>query len=137
MAPLPHDGVRLRLGGRELVVPALNFRQLKALAPRFAALRRRGPELGLEQIDALVEIAHAALARNYPDLAREEVAELIDMRNAREVVEAVIGAAGLVRLDAPGAARAGEPAPGAPSLGESHLGEMGAASRSSGSTGTA
>jgi hypothetical protein len=114
MAELPHDGIAVRMGAREWIVPPLNLRQLKRLAPKFALLGTVGAGMGDEQIDALVEIAHAALSRNYPALTPEEVAELVDLGNAGVLVKAIVGASGL--------AAQGEDAAREPSTGEAGAG---------------
>ena len=116
-----HDGVELRLGGRDWIVPPLNFRQLKALAPIFARVGAIGARLGEQEIDDIVRLVHAALSRNYPDLAAEDVAELIDLGNAASAVRAVAGVSGLAASGPPrdGDAPPGEAAPGAASIGTS------------------
>jgi hypothetical protein len=99
-----YEGVALRMGGREWIVPALNLRQLKRLAPRFALLAGAHPRSGgkgvgagmtEEQIEALIEISHAALSRNYPTLTQEQVSELVDLGNAAPLMRAIVGASGL------------------------------------------
>lgn len=120
MAELPYDGIAVRLGAREWIVPSLNLRQLKRLSPKFALLSKVGVAMADEQIDALIEIAHAALSRNYPDLMPEDVAELVDLGNAGALVKAIVGASGLVRtptdkrvgLQPPGEAEAGSASSG-------------------------
>ena len=114
-----YDGVELRLGGRDWIVPPLNFRQLKTLAPLFARIGAIGARLGEQEIDDIVRLVHAALSRNYPDLAAEDVAELIDLGNAASAVRAVAGVSGLVASGPPseGDAPLGEAAPGAASIG--------------------
>lgn len=97
MAELPYDGIAVRMGAREWIVPSLNLRQLKRLSPKFALLGKVGAAMAEEQIDALVEIAHAALSRNYPELTAEDVAELVDLGNAGALVGAIVGASGLVK----------------------------------------
>ncbi len=120
-AGVRYDGVALRLGGRDWVVPPLNFRQLKALAPVLERVGAIGARLGDKEIDDVVGLVHAALSRNYPDLAAEDVAELIDLGNAARVVRAVAGVSGLVAVgpEAQGDASPGEAAPGSASIGTS------------------
>lgn len=110
----PYDGVAVRLGARDWIVPPLNLRQLRRLSPKFALLGSVGAGMGDEQIEALIEIAHASLARNYPDLTPDQVAELIDLANAGALVKAIVGASGLVQVTAraPRPTDPGEIAPG-------------------------
>ncbi len=153
-----YEGVELRMGGREWIVPALNLRQLKRLAPRFALLapadspgpapahtRSSGAGVGAgmteEQIEALVEIAHAALSRNYPELTREQVSELVDLGNAALLMRAIVGASGLVPAQAgtspaPLPAKAGSQS-GARVRGEGTAAAPGGASSSGGAVGEA
>ncbi|HUC62651.1 MAG TPA: hypothetical protein VMF53_11925 [Alphaproteobacteria bacterium] len=120
----PYDGVPVRLGTREWIVPALNLRQLRRLAPKFALLGSVGAGMGEEQIDALVEIAHAALGRNYPTLTEDQVAELIDLANAGTLVKAIVGVSGLTQGPRAGRDRAG---PGDGTVGEASAGRAPAA----------
>ena len=115
VASVRYDGVALRLGGRDWIVPPLNFRQLKALAPVFARVGAIDARLGEKEIDDIVRLVHAALSRNYPDLTADDVAELIDLGNAASVVRAVAGVSGLAASGPPreGNAPPGEAAPGA------------------------
>jgi hypothetical protein len=131
----PYDGVAVRLGARDWIVPPLNLRQLRRLAPKFALLGSVGAGMGDEQIEALIEIAHASLARNYPDLTPDQVAELIDLANAGALVKAIVGASGLVQMTA---RPKKEAAPGETALGENPPGEAGAgsATMTASSTGT-
>lgn len=116
-----HDGVALRLGGRDWIVPPLSFRQLKALSPVFARVGAIGARLGEKEIDDIVHLVHAALSRNYPALTADDVAELIDLGNAASVVRAVAGVSGLAAAAraSEGDAALGEAAPGMASTGTS------------------
>ena len=95
MAEPPYDGVAVRIGDRDWIVPALSFRQLRRLQPSFQTLGRIGPAMDAAQIDAVVEIAQAALSRNYPEITREQTEEMLDLGNARAVLGAIAGVSGL------------------------------------------
>ncbi len=115
------EGDELRLGGRNWIVPPLNFRQLKTMQPLLERVGRIGLKMGAQEIDDVVHLVHAALSRNYPDLAEAEVAEMIDLANAARAVRAVAGVSGLVP-------RGEEKSP------ELTVGEAGAGSASTGTT---
>ena len=90
-----HEGVVVRIGGQDWIVPPLTFRQLRRLQPAFETLGQIGPVMSEGQIDAVLQIAEAALSRNYPEITRDEVEELLDLGNARTVLAAIAGASGL------------------------------------------
>jgi hypothetical protein len=94
--PVKYDGVSLRLGGRDWIVPPLNLRQLKQLTPALHRLGAAGQSLGEAEIDDIVRIIHAALSRNYPEATEAELAEMLDLGNAATAVRAVAGVSGLV-----------------------------------------
>jgi len=98
------DGVRLNLGGREYVVPPLNFAALRRLEHDIQTVQGLSGIPTGEAIDAVVRIAHAAISRNYPDITVEDMAELIDMGNITHVLNAVMGVSGLREGKAPAAA---------------------------------
>lgn len=91
------DGITVRMGGADYVVPALTLRQLKKLKDKLGALRQISPLAASEgQLEPLVDVIHAALSRNYPDLTREEMEDLIDLGNIGQLVAAVVNVSGLV-----------------------------------------
>jgi len=94
-------GVPVELGSKKLIMPPLNFRQLKELKPELAAINNLAKMEGLEIPDdareALVKVVHAALSRNYPQLSPEEVEDGLDMYNMQTTMKAVAGVSGLER----------------------------------------
>ncbi len=94
-----HDGIPLKLGGEEYVVPPLSLGQVKRLLPNIEKMQA-GTDT-LDKFSSVVAIAHAALSRNYPELKYEDVEELVDMGNFKTVLDAVMGASGLARGEAP------------------------------------
>lgn len=88
------DGAKIKMGGVEYIVPALNLKRLRALSPKIDNLQagRGTPD---EQMDATVEIIHAALSRNYPSLSIETVEDGVDLSNVQSILMAVLGASGL------------------------------------------
>jgi len=77
-----YEGVPVKMGGREFIVPPLNFRSLKKFLPIIQTLQNESDPL--KMMDIYVDILHAAFSRNYPELKKEELEELLDFGNARE-----------------------------------------------------
>lgn len=89
-------GIKIELGGRELVVPPLNLRALIDLQDRLKAYRAGA--FDAESISLVVECAHRALARNYPDdVTVAFLEEYIDLGNMVDVMNAVLDVSGLRR----------------------------------------
>jgi hypothetical protein len=88
------DGVMVKLGGDEYVIPPLNFRQLKIMFPLIEELNNQTEPM--KRMENVVKLAHAALSRNYEDMTIERVEELIDMGNLKAVSEAIMGVSGFV-----------------------------------------
>jgi hypothetical protein len=98
------EGVKITLGGREFVVPPLNFKSLRKFLPHIQAVQTESdPE---KMMDLYEEILQSALARNYPEITKEELDEVLDFSNIQEVFAAIMGASGLKFLK-PGETRAG------------------------------
>jgi hypothetical protein len=103
-----HDGISVRLGGDEFIVPALTFRQLRTLLPKLDRLQDPGARFDAAQLDAVVDIAHAALGRNYPDLTREDLEDRLTFADVPNVIAAVLTGSGLSQPITQGA-RADDP----------------------------
>lgn len=101
-------GQKIRMGGREVIVPPLTLGQMRRLAPQIALLDDAGlpHKLSAAQQDALAEIVAAALSRNCPPdegpPTVHAVLELLDAGNATAAYVAVLMASGLRRDEAPG-----------------------------------
>jgi ribosomal protein L18E len=92
------EGKTIKAGGKEWIIPALTFKQLKRLRDKLSKLSIKSngiPEP--EQLDVIVEVVHASLSRNYPEVTLEEVEDMIDMDNVLTVLGAVMGQSGLVQ----------------------------------------
>jgi hypothetical protein len=86
------DGIELKLGEREYIVPPLNLKRVRKLLPILQdVIGKPVNELTEEQIDSLSEVVFQALQRNYPNITKEEVEDIIDFKNLRMVVGAVLG----------------------------------------------
>lgn len=77
----------------KLVIPPLALGALEQMLDRINAVM--DGEFTMEGVGTVIDATHAALRRNYPEMTRDEVAELVDLRNMREVLEAVMNASGL------------------------------------------
>lgn len=106
-----HQGVSVKIGEDEYVLPALSLGQL-----------RNGVLAKLQQHDKLVEegklfdiltirgeIIFAALKRNYPDFDEAKLLDHLDMSNTTRMFNIVIGVSGLGETQA-GATAATSPA---------------------------
>lgn len=89
-------GIKLTLGGRDLVVPPLNFRSLQQLQERLAKF---SGGVDPESLDIVVDSTWEALKRNYPELTRDEVIDFLDLENMMAVMEAVMDVSGMKRKE--------------------------------------
>lgn len=85
------EGKTIRMGGKDWIVPPLNFRALKRFQKEIGSLNLAE----LAQSEKVEEIVLAALNRNYPDLTLDELQDMLDMGNVIEVTMAVMGVSGL------------------------------------------
>ena len=89
------EGAKVQMGGKDYVVPALSFRQVKALQDKIGALSgNMSSMLDPAQMEVIIEIVHASLSRNYPELTIDDVSDLLDMRNAPRVFLSIMGQSG-------------------------------------------
>lgn len=94
------EGVAVKLGGREYIVPALS---LGFIRRNWDLLNSIDELTGIEAIEAVTVIAHAALSRNYPELKRDAVEEMLDARSIPLLMAAIKEASGFVAGEVPGA----------------------------------
>ena len=85
------------MGGKDFIVPALSFGQLRRLMPKLKETNAIGAQMTPEQMENVIEIVFTALSRNYPDLKLEDVADLIDLNNLATIFAAVMGQSGLAK----------------------------------------
>ena len=108
------EGIKVKLGTVEFTVPPLTIKALRILGPRFTELQKvaaSGDAAALmqpENLDTIVEVAHAAIIRNHPEVTKEELEGLIDLSNLKDLFMAVCGQSGM-RQAAPGEAPAPKP----------------------------
>ena len=96
-------GVAVILAGASLVIPALSLRQIQGLQARLAGYTGG---MDADSTGLVLDTVHAALTRNYPDVTLEQVADWVDMRNMRELMDAVMGVSGLAERVESGEAQA-------------------------------
>ena len=87
-------GVTLNLGGKDYVVPPLNFRTLQALQAR---LEKFSGGVDAESIDLVVDSLHGAIQRNYPEITRDDCIDMLDLENMESVMGAVMDISGMRR----------------------------------------
>lgn len=85
------DGVTLRVGRRDYVVPPLNLKGVKRVQ---ALMPQLSNEADPGSIDAAIEILQLAINRNYPDVTREQIEEDVDLGNLWLLVQATLSVAG-------------------------------------------
>lgn len=95
------DGASIRMGGKNFIVPALSFGQIKRLMPKLKETNSIGAQMTPEQMDNVTDIVFTALSRNYPDLKIEDVSDLIDLNNLPTIFAAVMGQSGLIKSGEP------------------------------------
>lgn len=93
------EGTPIKIGRQVLIVPALNFKALRALKPKLAILTalKVSDEVTDEVHEAMLDIVHTALRRNYPNMSREEIEEGFDLSNRDRIIKAVMGQSGLTQ----------------------------------------
>ena len=89
------QGVVVNLAGQDYIIPALSFKQLRALETDLAQLEGLKGRPTPEQQDVVVRIVQAAVSRNYPDVTIEQLSDMMDMANFLPTIEAVMGVSGL------------------------------------------
>jgi len=87
------------MGGKEYIVPSLNFRQLRTLGDTIAGFGSlQGGSFTGEQMDDVIKVVHSALTRNYPEITVTDVEDMLDLNNATDVIGAILGASGLKKV---------------------------------------
>lgn len=101
------DGVSIKVGVKEYIVPALNFKHIRTLMPKIQELTNIDATMSEEQMDNVFTVIHAAISRNYPEINKEFLEENIDLNNVKPIMNAIMGQSGLVKTS--GEAQAGNP----------------------------
>lgn len=104
------EGATVIVRGKGYIIPALSFAQIESLAPAIDRLDEADKNnLTPAIMKDATSIIQAALSRNYPEVTVDDVKEMIDLRNFQQIIDAVMGGAGLVKV--PADAGAGETKP--------------------------
>jgi hypothetical protein len=91
------DGVTIKAGGKDWIVPPLTLKMVKKFAPVMGRIATfTDPVQSVEVMDAMMELIHAAFVRNYPDLTTEAVEDMVDLGNLLTIIQAIMGISGLV-----------------------------------------
>lgn len=94
------DGVKVKIGRREFIVPPLNLRAVKRVGQLVPVMTAGdGSEAS---IDAAIEVILLAIQRNYPEVTREELEEELDLANLAPISLQIAEASGLVPKAEPG-----------------------------------
>lgn len=88
-------GSLVNLGGVVYTIPPLSFKQLRSVLPKINLIGSMSGAPTEEEMDAVIDVVHAALTRNYPEFTRESVEEVLDLGNAGDVIKAIMGTSGL------------------------------------------
>lgn len=92
-----YEGEAIRIRGKEYIVPGLSLGQIERYADKIESISAGSGKLSKEMVEAVIEITHAAISRNYPEIKPEDIKDMLDMRNMKTVLEAVMGASGLIK----------------------------------------
>lgn len=105
-APRPGNipGVKINLGGVELVLAPLGLRLVREFEARAKTTSENATAESTHEF--YIDVILASLNRNYPDLSREELEMLLDSHNEQQAFLAVFTQSGLER------AKPGEIKPG-------------------------
>lgn len=102
------DGVTVRMGGHDFVIPPLSLRQVRDLLPKIRSLKTMGTLLGADEAEkeTIVAVVHAAVSRNYPQMTRDALLDYLDLGNTEPAFLAVLAMSGMSPKDAsPGEAK--------------------------------
>ncbi len=87
------DGIKMKIGEHEYIVPALNLKSLNKVQDKINRLFEISQPgvLSAEQTDIMRDIVLEGLQRNYPDLTPEQLDEMLDLSNVSGVMDAILG----------------------------------------------
>jgi hypothetical protein len=108
------DGVPLKLGGTDYILPPLNLAALEKYWPVIESWGEPPASL-VERLSEGAELLHAALARNYPELTLADIKEGLDLASFPAALALLLEVSGLARRE-PGEPQAGSVPTGATSI---------------------
>lgn len=94
------DGITLKIGTENYIVPPLNFKGLRKAKPLLDKLPTQlegNSQMSDEQMDAMLDFILLALSRNYPDMTKDQLEDILDMANIQDVMAAITGQSGLIK----------------------------------------
>lgn len=91
----PIDGVVVRMGGRDYLVPPLSVGQVRRLESTIAELGEVNPASAGQVSQGALDVIRAAMSRNYPGITVEDLDELVDLGNMLDTIQAIMGVSGL------------------------------------------
>ena len=95
------EGVKLRIGRQDYIVPALSMKQLKQHEKTISETQKSlGGKLTSADVEKMVGVIHAAVSRNYPDVTIDQLMDAIDLRSLPKIFPAVMGISGLEAKEA-------------------------------------
>jgi hypothetical protein len=96
MNDVKFEGVPVKIGGQEYIVPPLSIKGFKAMKGQIEALKNMAPGRAMtdEQIDGVMKIIHCALSRNYPELTLDQIEEMLDFGNIGPLINTITRAGG-------------------------------------------
>lgn len=90
------EGKTINLGGEDYVIAPLTLGQIRSMQKEIESIGRFDAKtLNDGALDIMIKVIHAGMSRNYPEITTEKIEGLIDLKNIRDVVEAVLGVSGL------------------------------------------
>lgn len=96
MSTTRFPGHSIKVGERNLLVPPLSLNQLEAHKDELAALDavEQNPAEAFKSgaFQKMLVLMHAAISRNYPEMSLEAVGDLVDLANFKQFLSAVTGA---------------------------------------------
>lgn len=90
------DGVTLKIGGEDVFVPALSWRQWRKIWPILDALKRPDPTSPLSpdewasDVDASVKVLSIALVKTRPELTEEEIGDRLKLSETHGLTPAIV-----------------------------------------------
>jgi len=89
------DGVSVKLGANEYVIPPLNFKLLQTLAEPLAVVNKGGSFVSdPDTRNAFVAVITACVQRNYPEVTQDMMLDALDVSNAQSAMLALLGVSG-------------------------------------------
>ncbi len=101
MADVKYEGVSIRIGDQDYIMPSLSVGQAEKYWPELLNLDRTGvsaeevKELLPKKFDSMVTVIHAALSRNYAELTIDQLKDMVSIGQLRQLMLVVMGQSGI------------------------------------------